>query len=210
MAGPREYTRATLLALVSLGRASCYWPDPPCEEPVVVLVKGEPVTNLEIAHIHAARSDGPRFRPDMTDDQRRDFKNVMLLCTPHHRFVDIIKPLNYPAEVLFQWKAEKEKGGIQALSGLTDENLGEHVIGAMQQATAELNQALGQLRELSPVAADLLKAANASELLFSASTRLSGLLTAAELLHDAAYRLPPNLADIADQLSAASYRLGPQ
>jgi hypothetical protein len=154
-------------------------------------VQGQPLTNLQIAHIHAARPEGPRYRAEMTDDQRRDFRNLILLCTPHHTYVDKIKPLDYPAGVLQEWKASKEKGRMAALSqisGLTDENLGAHVVNAARRATAELQQALGQLQELSPVAADLLKAANAAEMLYSASTRLSGLSAAAEMLYQAAHR----------------------
>lgn len=210
MADPRAYARATLLGLVSLGQATCYWPDPPCGEPVVVLVKGRPVTNLQIAHIHAARRDGPRYVEGMTNDQRRDFSNLILLCTPHHTFVDKTNPADYPAEVLQEWKAAKEEGGIGVLSrvrGLTEDNLGDHMIEATRQATAELRKAIGQLQELNPVAADLLKAANASEMLYSASTRLSGLSGTAEMLYDAAMRLPPNLADTADLLNRAAQNL---
>jgi hypothetical protein len=210
MADPSGYSRATLLGLVGLGQATCYWPEPPCSEPVVVLVQGRPVANMQIAHIHAARPDGPRYRTEMTDDQRRDFKNLILLCTPHHYYVDKIKPLDYPAGVLQEWKASKEKGGIAALSrisGLTEENLAAHVINAAQVATAELQQAIGQLREFSPVAADLLKAASASEMLYSASTHLSGLSGAAEMLFMAAHRLPPNLSDTAEILDRAATKL---
>ena len=71
MVDPRSYTKSTLWALVALGRSSCYWPDPPCSQRAIVMVKGQPVTNLEIAHIYAAHPDGPRYRADMTDAERR-------------------------------------------------------------------------------------------------------------------------------------------
>ena len=209
MADPRRYSRATLLALVGLGRATCYWPEPPCGQPVIVLVKGLPVTNLEIAHIHAAYPDGPRFREQMTAEQRRNFSNLILLCKPHHMFVDS-KPDDFPAELLKIWKAQKEQDGIGVLSqvrGLTDENLDSHVARAMHQASAELREAIKQLKELSPVAADLLEAASASDILYSAATQLRGLTDAAELLYTAALRLPPNLEDAATALNEAASRL---
>lgn len=42
----------------------------------------------DIAHIAAAMPDGPRFDPKMTNEDRRGFDNLMLLCATHHRQVD--------------------------------------------------------------------------------------------------------------------------
>lgn len=42
----------------------------------------------DIAHISAAMPDGPRFDPNMTNEDRRGFDNLMLLCATHHRQVD--------------------------------------------------------------------------------------------------------------------------
>jgi hypothetical protein len=38
----------------------------------------------EIAHIEAAMPDGPRFRKEMTNEERRAFANLLLLCGVHH------------------------------------------------------------------------------------------------------------------------------
>jgi hypothetical protein len=42
----------------------------------------------EIAHIEAAMPDGPRFRKEMTNEERRAFANLLLLCGVHHTKVD--------------------------------------------------------------------------------------------------------------------------
>ena len=42
----------------------------------------------EICHIEAAKQGGPRFNPDMTNDDRRKASNLILLCRNHHARVD--------------------------------------------------------------------------------------------------------------------------
>lgn len=210
MSSPRRYSRATLMGLVALSRGTCYWPDPPCGTPVVARVNGQPVLNLQIAHIHAAHKDGPRYAETMTDDQRRDFSNLILLCTPHHVYVDKIKPGNFPPELLVQWKTRAEQDGIDALgavSGLTEANLAENMVLAIRQANDELQESIEQLRELSPVAADLLQAAGATDELMLVSRHLRNLPAGAEALYLAARMLPPNLADTAGQLMSAAKQL---
>ena len=42
----------------------------------------------EIAHIEAAKPEGPRFRESMTDEDRRASANLLLLCGTHHTIID--------------------------------------------------------------------------------------------------------------------------
>ena len=42
----------------------------------------------EIAHIEAAMPDGARFRKTMTNDDRRAFDNLLLMCGTHHTVID--------------------------------------------------------------------------------------------------------------------------
>lgn len=80
---------------------------PACDEPLLRWVDGldTPVLNSRIAHIHAAAALGPRYDEAMTDEDRRAFDNLVLLCLPHAEEVDL-KALadRYPAETLRQWK----------------------------------------------------------------------------------------------------------
>ena len=103
--GPRNYTTATRTALGALSRGTCYYPD--CERPVVVLVDGEPYVDYQVAHIHDA-NPGNRYDPDMSDDDRRAFKNLIFLCKPHHDLVDKRHPDRFPPEVLREWKVTRE------------------------------------------------------------------------------------------------------
>jgi HNH endonuclease len=120
MPGPRDYARSTIFSLATLGEGKCYWPKPPCNAPVTVIINGGPVTNLQIAHIRAAKSNGPRYVPDMSDDERRSWKNLILLCTPHHTMIDKLKPDDYSIEDLEKWKSDRETGGLARLKGLSD------------------------------------------------------------------------------------------
>jgi hypothetical protein len=131
--GPRDYTAATERALYAFAQASCYFPD--CAESVIVFVEGEPVSNVEIAHIRGARPGAPRYDPDMTDDRRRAFPNLILLCTAHHKVIDRLHPERYPAQLLADWKATREhSAGIatSSLSAMTD----EHLIELIEQAVS--------------------------------------------------------------------------
>lgn len=80
---------------------------PACDEPLLRWVDGlgTPVLNSRIAHICAASALGPRYDEAMTDEDRRAFDNLVLLCLPHAEEVDL-KALadRYPVETLHQWK----------------------------------------------------------------------------------------------------------
>lgn len=59
----------------------------------------------EICHITAANTHGPRYNPDLTDDERRSYENLILLCPEHHKLID--NPDNkdlYSEALLKQWK----------------------------------------------------------------------------------------------------------
>jgi hypothetical protein len=60
----------------------------------------------EICHIEAAEEGGERFNPYQTNEERRAFENLMLMCHKHHVRTDDVK--QYPVEKLKQMKAEHE------------------------------------------------------------------------------------------------------
>jgi hypothetical protein len=105
MSGPRAYTPGTRAALIAFSHGVCYFPG--CETPVVAFVGKDPLLNVEIAHIRDARV-GNRFDDSMTDDERRAFSNLILLCRVHHVIVDKTRASDYPIERLQQWKTERE------------------------------------------------------------------------------------------------------
>jgi hypothetical protein len=122
--GPCDYTQGTERALYAFSAATCYFTK--CQTRVIVLVDGDPVSNVEIAHIRGAAPGSARYDHTMSDHERRSFANLILLCTPHHKTVDRLHPDDYPVEVLADWKAQHERAsGIDgaALSPLTEDRL---------------------------------------------------------------------------------------
>ena len=73
------------------------------------------VVNIGVAaHITAASTDGPRFDPSLTPDQRRSVKNGIWLCQSCAKLADNDQ-IRYGADVLCQWKVQAEKSAAQEL-----------------------------------------------------------------------------------------------
>jgi len=126
-AGPRDYSAGTRAGLVLLSQGTCYFPG--CTTKTIEFIDGEPFVNFQIAHIRDAKP-GNRYVADMTDDERRSFANLVLLCKPHHTLVDKTHPERYSIGDLEQWKADREgaaMGTLRGLSGLTEEGLEEMI-----------------------------------------------------------------------------------
>jgi len=109
-----------------MARGTCYFPD--CETPTIVFVRpGQPSVNVHIAHIEGAEVGSARYNEEMTNEERRSFANLLLLCVPHHDLVDHKEPEQYTVETLREWKASREAAVSEAdaaeLRGITEESL---------------------------------------------------------------------------------------
>lgn len=109
-----------------MARGTCYFPD--CETPTIVFVKpGQPSVNVHIAHIEGAEIGSARYNEKMTNEERRSFANLLLLCVPHHDLVDHKEPDQYTVEMLRGWKASRERSTTGAdaaeLRAFTEETL---------------------------------------------------------------------------------------
>ena len=60
----------------------------------------------QLCHIEAASPGGQRYNPDQTDEERRAYDNLLLLCYPHH--VESNDVDEYPVVKLNQIKNEHE------------------------------------------------------------------------------------------------------
>jgi hypothetical protein len=121
-AGPRAYGVAVERKLYRVARGTCYYPD--CKRAIMFDVDGQPVCDVEIAHIRGAEENSARFDEKMTDAERAAFANLILLCSAHHKLVDRDEP-TYPVERLEEWKADNEDDDLAALAGasLNEETL---------------------------------------------------------------------------------------
>lgn len=93
----RNITLNTIKKLYALSGNKCANPD--CQRELI-----KDGTQLgEIAHICAASPNGPRYDASMTDDERRDYANLILLCGDCNKIIDG-NPEKYPVGLLREWK----------------------------------------------------------------------------------------------------------
>lgn len=78
----------------------------------------------DIAHIVAESPDGPRGEFSLSDEERRKYSNLLLLCKNHHKLIDD-QPGMYTVEKLQQMKSEHESWVRTALS-LDQSKLRDH------------------------------------------------------------------------------------
>lgn len=76
---------------------------PGCYEPMV-----DNMGNFigQVCHIEAAEEGGERFNPNMTNEDRRSYDNLMLMCYKHHIVTNDVE--EYPVAKLKQMKREHE------------------------------------------------------------------------------------------------------
>lgn len=93
-------TPKTLKKLFSLSGNKCAFPECP-----VRLVDEQGNLVAQVCHIEAA-DGGQRDNPNLTDDQRRDFKNLIILCANHHIVTNDEK--TYTVDILREMKKKHE------------------------------------------------------------------------------------------------------
>ncbi|MFF2308202.1 hypothetical protein ACFVVP_37570 [Streptomyces sp. NPDC058128] len=92
---------------------------PDCREPLYREnpATGARVLNSRVAHIHARSEGGPRWDPAMSEEDNRDFGNLIPLCERHAYEIDAT-PQHYPAGLLRSWKKMQIEAHSRAV-GLT-------------------------------------------------------------------------------------------
>jgi len=102
----RKYTLSTIKKLYGLSNLICYNPD--CNK-TLMSSYDEAILIGKISHIEAASPKGPRYRADMTDDERKHFNNLILLCDECHTVIDNkANEGKYSVELLQEWKKNHE------------------------------------------------------------------------------------------------------
>jgi hypothetical protein len=203
--GPRDYTSRTLMSLAHLSGGLCYCPG--CPEPVLRETNGQMYRIVEIAHIRGAYPGSARYDETMTDDQRRDLPNLMLLCDPHHDEVDAKEEI-YTLEVLYRWKAQRESAPREALKRLrevTPAGLRKIVADGLQQHDARLLSALGRLESNDREAAALMRSL-VDELTEAYTRQRRGLDPDLVMEFSAATLRLTEMKDVLEEFSVASVR----
>jgi len=120
---PTEPTPSTLKRLFALSGNRCAFPR--CPVPAIDARTGR--VAVEVAHIKGESPGGPRYDPSQTDDERRHFDNLLLLCRNHHGEVDHDEA-EFTVEHLRRVKSEHEEGHR---NDPVDESLAARVIAAL-------------------------------------------------------------------------------
>jgi hypothetical protein len=111
---PRGYSHLTLKRLYSLAHNQCAFPT--CK---VTFVNWDDDTNFSnICHIEDANATthkADRYNASMTDGQRADYKNLILLCPNHH--IETNDPSKYNAAALKKMKRDHETKMAEIVSG---------------------------------------------------------------------------------------------
>ena len=118
MARPiRYYRNADRALLWARSGGICCFPD--CEVECVQEARGEDQAAIigRIAHIEAFSDQGPRANPGLSERDRNEYENLILLCPTHHEVVDAFESI-YTVEDLRRWKAERESKLSQVFTQL--------------------------------------------------------------------------------------------
>ncbi|WP_373283762.1 ABC-three component system protein, partial [Cloacibacterium rupense] len=109
----RQYKPSTVRRLDTLSGNECAHPT--CNKRLIA-EDGISIIS-KICHIAAASADGPRYDASMTDDERRGFDNLILLCDEHHVIIDNkANETTYPISLLKEWKSNHEKKILELIS----------------------------------------------------------------------------------------------
>ncbi len=110
----RQYKPTTVRRLDTLSGNECA--EPNCNKKLIA-EDGQSIIS-KICHIEAASKDGPRWNKNMTDDERRDFSNLILLCDEHHTIIDNKNnEAIYSVTLLKKWKTDHEAKILHLISG---------------------------------------------------------------------------------------------
>ncbi|MCY6370660.1 hypothetical protein [Clostridium ganghwense] len=94
-------TSETLRELYLKSGNQCAFPD--CKN---LMMNKDGVFVGQVCHIEAAMPGGERFNKNQTNEERRHFDNLMLMCHYHHKVTDNVD--EYPVERLKEIKADHE------------------------------------------------------------------------------------------------------
>ncbi|EMN7422352.1 TPA: hypothetical protein KD105_003935 [Vibrio parahaemolyticus] len=112
--GPRQYIPSHVRRLDTLSGNQCAAPE--CERSLVAR-DGQSIVS-KICHIEAASPLGPRYNPKMSDEERRHYNNLILMCDECHNIIDNKDNVHlYPTPLLQEWKRlHEEKNQMRLMS----------------------------------------------------------------------------------------------
>lgn len=134
----------------------------------------------EICHIEAALPGGQRFNPNQSNEDRRHFDNLMLMCFKHHKITD--NEEKYTVSILKEMKIAHEAKFADAVNKLENsiQDLTEKQVIIYPETLKELRSTLGwefmSDDELAVLVPDVIEAAEMLKLLVPDTRNLFSIM----------------------------------
>jgi len=152
---------------------------PGCTQP---LINSKNKFVAQVCHIEAASEGGERYNPDGSDEHRRSYENLLVLCYPHHIETDDVG--EYPVERLLEVKREHEQLFLKSDFKLDEAELAKLSF-EMQKYWSDLDR-LNKLDHIfadSGLAMDVKGESNFFDVMKSAHDAVGGIESLLELFH---------------------------
>ena len=175
---------------------------PGCNHP---LIDEDDTFVAQVCHIEAARPGGPRYNSDMTDEDRRSVKNLMVLCYRHHKKTDDAE--SYDASCLRRMKREHESRFSEHLYEIPEPTL-QRILEEQQSFEQLVARVNSEWLASFDLAMDLQFSDDPSEHLNEIRDRVSDVDNLLSRVSDFLDDLPTDIADFLDSLGydSAVYR----
>lgn len=142
-AAPDRVTQQRLFA-ASAGHCQ----NPHCNASLFEENQGGTVHVAEMAHVFAAKDEGPRGRAELSPAERGAFENLIVLCSSCHTKIDKAEA-DYPPEMLLGWKASHQ-AAIENLFGAVKFTSRTEALKAIEPLILENNSLFSSLNPNLP------------------------------------------------------------
>lgn len=147
----------------------------------------------QICHIEAALPQGERYNPNQTDDERRGYENLILLCYPHH--IETNNVSEYTAEKLKSLKREHEVR-FERADFVIDEAALYNIMSEMDHYWAQIEQLNSIQHSLSEFAFDVEARKSFLDIMESCRENIGYLREFHERFRQSDKKLPDDFANL--------------
>lgn len=151
----------------------------------------------QVCHIEAAEEGGERFNPNQTDEERRQYENLLILCYPHH--VETNDVAAYPVQRLLEIKAAHEQN-FEKNPFKIDESVLYKIALEMEQYWSRVETLHQDHHVVSDLAIEIDAKANFAQLIEHARSLAADVLQLRDMLLQSDDALAQDLAALMNEL----------
>lgn len=179
-------TIETVRALFARSGNQCAFPG--CIQP---LVNHKNQFVGQVCHIEAAMPGGERYNLLQTDEQRRDYNNLLLMCYAHHIETDDVS--EYPVARLLEIKTDHEKKFLKTDFKIDESELYK-LMHDMEQFWADVERLNTYEHSFKELAIDVDAKASGLDILADANVACGYIQDLLERFHESDLKLPDDFA----------------